>query len=502
LAVRLSLGASRRRLIQQLVVEGILLAATGDHLGGGLSAVILRGLARIAPDGTPFLTDMHMNARVLGATAAIGVIAAVLSSIMPAWSNSAVSLRGLREGAHGSGVSRRSARWRQGLVVTEIAAAVVLVTGAVLLVESFSRLSHVDPGVDLDHVLSAELSIPTAGYPTSAARATFVRSLITTLDADPAIKQASLASFVPAGGGGLDLLRVFLAEGRPEPPQGTDVPAQWTVVTPDYFATVGTRVLEGRAFTDDDRAEARPVIIVSASFARAMFPGQSALSQRVRSWRDENLYREIVGVVNDVKYRGLADRDRSVVYVPHGQSGWGAMIVLARARRGDPAFLAGPIRKAVNAMDPTLAVSRVQSLADAAARSVADRRYATLLLSILAVVALGLAGLGIYGVMSHTFALRRREMGIRLALGASRRHLYALVLRHGVTLAVIGLLVGIAAAAAATRLLASLLFQTPATETSAWLSMVGVVAGSTLLACLVPARRAAEADPTAALRAE
>jgi predicted permease len=503
LAVRVSLGASRRRLVEQLLVEGAVLAAAGAVLGCGLSALTLRALALIAPDGTPFLVDMHMNARVLGATVVIGAVAAVLSSVMPAWSNSAVGLGvSLRDGAAGSGTARGSSRWRHGLVIAEIAAAVILLTSAALLIQSFNRLSHVDPGVEVDHVLSAALSIPSARYPTDAARATFVRALVTQLDADPAIERAALTSYVPAGGGGFGLGRVFLAEGRPEPPQASDVPAQWTVVTPDYFATVGMHVTEGRPFTEQDGATARPVIIVSASFARAMFPGQSAIGRRVRSWRDENVLREIVGVVNDVKYSGLADRDRSVVYVPHRQNSWGALLVVVRARRGDPSALAGPVRAAVRTLDPTLAVSSLRSLADSARRSVADRRYATLLLSILAAVALGLSALGIYGVMSHAFALRRREMGIRLALGAGRGHVYALVLRHGLALAVTGLGIGIAGAAAATRLLDSLLFNTPATDRSAWLGMVAVVTGVATLACLLPARRAASADPTASLRAE
>jgi putative ABC transport system permease protein len=503
LAVRLSLGASRSRLVQQLVVEGVVLAAAGAVLGCGLSAVLLRALALIAPDGTPFLADMHMNARVLGATVMIGALAAVLSSVMPAWSNSAVRLGGtLRDGTAGSGTARGSSRWRHGLVIAEIAAAVVLLTSAALLIQSFNRLSRVDPGVDLDHVLSAELSIPSTRYPTDAARATFVRTLVTALDADPAIERAALSSYVPAGGGGFGLGRVFLAEGRPEPPQAGDVPAQWTVVTPDYFATIGMQVQEGRPFTEQDLATTRPVIIVSASFARTMFPGQSAIGQRVRSWRDENRLREVVGVVNDVKYSGLADRDRSVVYVPHSQNSWGALLVVVRARRGDPSALAAPVRAAVRRLDPTLAVSSLRSLADSARRSVADRRYATLLLSILAAVALGLSALGIYGVMSHAFALRRREMGIRLALGASRGHVYALVLRHGLALAVAGVGLGVGLAAGATRLLASLLFKTPATDLSAWLGMVTVVAVAATLACLIPARRAASTDPTASLRAE
>lgn len=503
LALRVSLGASRRRLVQQLLLEGVLLAAAGAAVGAGLAVLILKGLAVIAPDGTPFLDQMHMNGRVLAANVFIGGVAALLSSLVPAWSNSAVRLGGaLRDGTAGSGASRGAARLRHGLVIAEIAAAVVLLTGAALLIRSFTRLSHVDPGVDLQHVLSARISIPAARYPNDAARATFVHALVARLDADPAIDRAALTSYVPAGGGGFGLGRVFLAEGRPEPPAGTDVQAQWNVVTPDYFSTVGIRVREGRAFTDQDGAASTPAMIVSSSFARAMFPGESPIGRRVRSWRDENLLREIVGVVDDVKVEGLADRERPLVYVPHTQNSWGGMLIVARARRGDPAALAAPVRKAVGALDPTLALSNVRSLADSARRSIADRRYATLLLTILAAVALGLSALGVYSVTSHVFALRRREMGIRLALGASRGHLYGLVLRHGLGLVSAGLVIGVASAALATDLVASLLFETQATDVPAWASMVGAVAASATLACLIPARRAARADPMAALRTD
>jgi putative ABC transport system permease protein len=503
LAVRLSLGASRRRLVQQLVLEGVVLAAAGAAVGSGLAVLILKGLALIAPDGTPFLDQMHMNGRVLAANVCIGGVAALLSSVVPAWSNSALRLgAALRDGTTGSGASRGASRLRHGLVIAEIAAAVVLLTGAALLIRSFNRLSHVDPGVDLAHVLSARISIPTARYASDAARVSFVQALVARLDADPAIDRAALTSYVPAGGGGFELGRVFLAEGRPAPPAGTDVPAWWNVVTPDYFSTVGIRVREGRAFSDHDSATTTPVIVVSSSFGRAMFPGESPIGRRVRSWRDENVLREIVGVVDDVKVEGLADRERPLVYVPHTQNSWGGLLLVARARRGDPAALAAPVRKAVGALDPTLALSDVRSLADSARRSIADRRYATLLLGILAAVALGLSALGIYSVTSHVFALRRREMGIRLALGASRGHLYGLVLRHGLVLVVVGLAIGVAGAALATHLVASLLFETQATDASAWASMVGAVAVAATLACLIPARRAAAADPTAALRAD
>jgi putative ABC transport system permease protein len=503
LAVRLSLGASRSRLIQQLATEGALLAGIGVAAGLALAVPIMKGLVAIAPDGTPFLDQVHLNLRVMAVAAASGLVAAIVSGLLPALSGSVVRLGAvLREGSAGSGVSRAAIRLRHGLVVAEVAAAVVLVTGAALLVRSFDRLSHVDAGVTLDRVISGRLSIPTARYTDAGKRSDFARRIVDALDADPAVESAAITSFVPAGGGGFNLGRAFLAEGRPEPPAGADVPAQWNVITPDYFRTVGIPVLAGRPFDARDTATSTPVMIVGESFAKRMFAGESPLGRRVRSWRDENVYREVVGVVADVKYTGLADRGNPLIYVPHPQDSWGSVLIVARARQGDPAALAPVLRRVVNGLDPNMAVAETRSLAESARRSVASQRYAMLLLTLLAVIALGLSALGIYGVTSHVFALRHREMGIRLALGASRNDLYRLVLTHGVGLAAIGLGLGVVGSIAATTVVQSLLFATSPADAMAWTAMVVVVLGSSCVASLLPARRAAGADPTGALRAE
>jgi predicted permease len=378
----------------------------------------------------------------------------------------------------------------------------VLLTTAALLIRSFGRLVHVDPGVSVDRVVSGRLSIPSARYKDDESRSRFVQAIADRLEARPDVESAALTSFVPVGGGGFGLGRVFLAEGRPQPPAGPDVGAQWNVVTPDYFRTLGIPLKAGRVFNDRDTATSPPVIIVSASFVRKMFPDQSPLGQRIRSWRDENLYREIVGVVDDVKYTGLSEREVPLIYVPHTQNSWGAMLVVARARQGDPSALGPGIRRTIGELDPALAVADIRTLRQSADRSIAGQRYAMLLLSVLAATALGLAVLGIYGVTSYVFALRRRELGIRLALGATRANLYALVFRHGLGLTAAGLVIGAAGSAAATRLMKDLLFDTAPTDVVSWAAMVGTIGVAALVACLLPARRAATAAPTSALRAE
>jgi putative ABC transport system permease protein len=502
-ALRLSLGASRSRLVQQLVVESLLVTAAGAVVAAALAVPAMRGLVAMAPEGTPFLDTIHLNPRMLAATALASLVAVLISGLLPALSTSVVRLGdALRDGTGGSGVSRRSARLRSLLVVGEVAATVVLLTTAALLIRSFGRLVHVDPGVSVDRVVSGRLSIPSARYKDDESRSRFVQAIADRLEARPDVEWAALTSFVPVGGGGFGLGRVFLAEGRPQPPAGPDVGAQWNVVTPDYFRTLGIPLKAGRVFNDRDTATSPPVIIVSASFVRKMFPDQSPLGQRIRSWRDENLYREIVGVVDDVKYTGLSEREVPLIYVPHTQNSWGAMLVVARARQGDPSALGPGIRRTIGELDPALAVADIRTLRQSADRSIAGQRYAMLLLSVLAATALGLAVLGIYGVTSYVFALRRRELGIRLALGATRANLYALVFRHGLGLTAAGLVIGAAGSAAATRLMKDLLFDTAPTDVVSWAAMVGTIGVAALVACLLPARRAATAAPTSALRAE
>ena len=502
-AVRLALDASRRGLIQQLLVESALLCTMAAACGIALALLFTRGVVAIAPAGTPFLGDVALSGRVLVFALVMTTVAAILSGLAPAISSSAIRpTAALRDGSAGAGVFRRTSRLRNLLVVAEIAAAVILVSGAALLMRSFERLSRVDPGVSVDRVVTGRISIPAARYPTPDERARFASSVAAELARPAEVESAALGSYVPAGAGGAALGRVFLAEGRPEPPIGPDVGAQWITVTPDYFRTLGIRLLEGRAFEPRDTADTTPVIIVSRRFAARMFPDEPAIGRRIRSWRDENRLREIVGVVDDVPYAGLADRERDAIYVPHAQDSGGNLLVIARSRSRDAAALGSALRRAVQAVDKDVAVAEVRPLAAAASLSIAAQRYSTLLLTILAGVALTLSALGIYGVVNHVFTLRRREMGIRLALGATRADLHRLVFRQGFALMAGGLLLGLAGAAATARWIRTLLFDTAPTDPAAWLGMILVVVLSTALACLLPARRAAAADPTVTLRAD
>ena len=501
LSVRLALGAGRWRLVRQLGVESLLLAAAGGTAGIALAYWMVRGLKTIAPADTPFINDLAIDPRVLAVTMAVTLLAVVLSGLLPAAASARVPLgSALKDGSAGAGTSRRVQLLRHALVVAEVAGAVVLLVAASLLLRSFWRVQHIDPGFDADRVLAGRISLPRR-YATDAQSEAFFRTLVDRLSQAPGVEAAGVTSFVPAGGGGFGLGRVFLLEGWVEPPAGPDISAQWNTVSPDYFRTMGIPILRGRAFTPADQSITTPVAIVSRSFAEAMFGSADPLGKRVRSWRDENIYREIVGIVDEVRYTGLVEREVSKqFYVPHSQNSWSLMNIVVRSTGAPPAGLESTLRNAVSAIDPELALSNVSSLDAIARDSVANERYTTLLVSLLAATALALGALGIYGVINHAVSMRKRELGLRAALGAPPRHLYGLVLWQGFWLTAVGLGIGVAGAMAAARALESILYDTPWGDPLAYVATavtILVVAG---LACLGPVRRAAKSDPLTVLR--
>ena len=501
-AVRLSLGASRSRLVQQLVVESLLVTAAGALVGAALAVPAMRGLVAMAPDGAPFLDTIHLNPRMLTATALASLVAVLISGLLPALSTSVVRLGdALRDGTGGSGVSRRSARLRSLLVVGEVAATVVLLTTAALFIRSFGRLVHVDPGVSVDRVVSGRLSIPSARYKDDASRSRFVQAIADRLEAVPDVESAALTSFVPVGGGGFGLGRVFLAEGRPAPPadrRRRAVERRHTRLLSNARHPVEDRARLQRPGHRDEPAcdhrvgELRAKDVPGPVADRTAHPVVARRESLPRDRRGRRR-REVHGAVR---------REVPLIYVPHTQNSWGAMLVVARARQGDPAALGPVIRRTVAELDPALAVAEIRTLRQSADRSIAAQRYAMLLLSVLAATALGLAVLGIYGVTSYVFALRRRELGIRLALGATRANLYALVFRHGLGLTAVGLVIG--AAGLGGRDAPD---EGPALQYGAdGRRLVGRDGRDDrrrgARACLLPARRAATAAPTSALRAE
>jgi predicted permease len=503
LGVRIALGASRWRLVRQLAVEGLVVATAGAGAAVALGAWMIQGLRAMAPPETPFLAGVGLDGRVLAGTAAMAAIALFVSGLLPALTSTRIQpAPAVRDGSPAAGTSRRVRILRHGLVVAEVAGAVVLLVGAALLLRSFWRLNQVDPGVDVDRVLTARIALPQGPrYNSGETYVQFFQTLTDRLTAVPGVELAAATSYVPIGGGGIGLGRVFLAEGRPEPPGGPDVGAQWNVVTPEYFRAIGIPLLSGRTFTREDTSTSTPVVIVSRGFAAQMFGADNPLGRRVRSWRDENVLREIVGVVDDVRYFELGERRVSrQVYVPHAQNTWGLMNVVVRSNGAPPRGLESALRREAAALDPDVALSNVASLDEVASRSAAGQRYSALLITLLALTALGLGGIGIYGVVSHAVTMRTQELGLRAALGASPGHLSRLVFGQSLWLTGVGLALGLAGALATGRALDRLLYETEPRDPAAYSVTIVVIAAAALLACVGPARRAARVDPLAALR--
>ena len=500
IAVRRALGAPRARIFRQLLTESVLLAALGAIFGILLAFWGVRGLVASLPANVPRVDEIRVDGVVLAFTGALAVFTGLLFGIAPAWKISSGGVQGaLREEGRGT-VGPAHHRLRNTLVVAEIALALILLVGAGLLVRSFVRVLAADSGFRADGVLTASLPLPQSRFPEDAKRAAFVRDVVERMKAIPGVEVASAA--LPLLGGWQSS---FTLEGRPEPPPGQLPSADITRVTPDYFKAMGVRVQEGRVFTDHDTAEAPLVAVVDETFVRAHYPGDTAIGKRFRFGSSRGpqdgpvKWMEIVGVVSHVKNYGVDQESRVEVYLPFYQSPIGNVTLVARART-DATALAASVRQSVKAVDPDVPVYAVRTLAEIVSDRTAQRRLAVMLITVFAAVALLLAAVGIYGVMSYAVAQRTQEIGIRMALGAERRDILRMVLRHGSLMAVTGIGLGLMVALGLARLITSLLFQVSATDPPTFSVVPVVLIAVALLACYIPARRATRVDPLVALR--
>jgi putative ABC transport system permease protein len=502
MAIRMALGSGRARLVRQMLTESLLLALAGGGVGLMLALWGVDLLTSLAPRDLALINEVSVDGRVLAFTLAVSLVTAVVFGLLPALQASKLNLtESLKEASRGATASRRSSRTRSALVIAEVMLSVVLLVGAGLLVRSFMRLQEVDPGFKVDNLVKMSINAATARYPERPAVAAFYENVVERVKAMPGIESAAVSSAVPLGGGGFYLGRVFLIEGHPEPPGGPDHPAQWNVIGPGYFNTMGMTLLEGRDFDNRDTADSNKVIIINQTLARQMFPDQSPLGKRIRSWRDENQLREIVGVVQDVRYYGQDDELRGLVYVPHAQDSWRSMVLSVRTT-ADPSGMINALRERIWSVDKNMAIAQLKTMREVLDESMASRRFSMLLLVGFAATAMLLAAVGLYGVLSYSIAQRRQEIGLRMALGAGRGDVVKLVVVYGARLMLVGLALGLAAAFALTRLMGSLLYEVSASDpmTFAAISLVLVVVG--LAAILVPALRATRVDPIVALRYE
>ena len=503
LSIRLALGAMRMRLIRQLLTESVVLALVGAVFGLFLAYLGSRLHAASIPDfiaeSNPGIKDVHMNATVLGFTLLISVLTGIIFGVLPAFILTKGNLNlTLKEGGRSSSGSSRH-RTHNGLVITEIAIALVLLIGAGLLVRSYVRLQEVNPGFDTSNTVVVDVSPLQARYSDGAKVATLYRQVLERVKTLPGVKEAGAISFLPLGGGGSS--RTFVVEGRPAPAPGEEPYMNFRVVSPKYFAAQDMRLAQGRDFTDQD-VEGVPSAVVSESLARQFWPKEDPLGKRF-TVEGEKDPRQVIGVVSDVNDWDLANKSKLYVYVPYLlQKPRLAMTLVVRTNTSDPLSLAGPIREQVLAVDPDQPVYNIKTMD----RVVGDTRWPQRInmgsLGILAIISLMLAAIGIYGLISYSVTERTHEIGIRMALGAGRREILKLMLRQGGFLLVIGLIIGLVGAAALTRIMSSLLFGVSATDpiifaaTSLLLTMV------VMLSSYIPGRRAARVDPMIALRNE
>jgi putative ABC transport system permease protein len=500
LAVRRALGAGRGRLARQLLSEGLALAVLAAVAGLAIGVWGRDALVALAPEGIPRLDHVALSPTVLGVAAGITILTGLALGLVPLVRAGAPDLQGALRGGGRAGTERGGRRLRDGLVLAEVALAVLLSVGAGLTLRSFTQLRRVDPGYRSEGVLTARVALDGNRYEEDPAIAAFYATLLERLRARPGVVDAAATARLPLDG--LWVGTSFALRDRPEPAPAERPVADIRVVTPRYFQTMRIPVRAGRDFAAGDRDGAPRVAVINETMARTYWPDGSALGRQVAvNIADPTYLATVVGVVGDVKHQGYRSTPRAMIYLAHEQLAVGTMSVALRTS-DDPTHLASMLRAEVTALDPGVPVYAVAPMTDLVARSMAADRFGTLLFTTFAALALLLAAVGTYGVVAYGVTRRLRELGIRVALGAARRRILALVVRDGMRPVVVGVGVGLVAAFALTRLMRSLLFAVSATDPVTFLLSASVLLTAAVVACLVPARRAAGVDPVEVLRDE
>jgi putative ABC transport system permease protein len=502
IAVRVALGASRWRIVRQLLTESLLLALAGGGLGLLLAMWGLDLLIAAAPQNIPRLHEAALDPVVLAFTVGVSLLTGVVFGLAPALQATKTDFNeALKEGGRSGGEGLRQNRLRAVLVVAEVALSLVLLVGAGLLMQSFTRLLKVDPGFRPEHVLTADVVARSNSYPKPEQRAAFFQQVLQRIAQLPGVEAAGAVSPLPLGGN-FEAFS-FTIEGHPPAPRGEEPSADFRITSADYFRAMSIPVQRGRAFSERDNASAPPVVIVNETFARHFFAGEDPLGRRmVVGTGAEDRPREIVGVVGDVRHAGLDAETTPEMYVPYLQESAGRLTIVTRARAGDAGAIAASVRQSVREVDKDQPVYNVRPMTQLLADSVARRRFNMLLLGLFAAVALLLAALGLYGVMAYSVTRRTHELGIRIALGAQTRDVLRLVVRQGMALVAVGLVIGVCAALVVTRLIRTLLFGVSNVDPLTYAGVALLLLVVTLVACLVPARRATKVDPMVALRYE
>ena len=504
IAIRGALGAARSRLLRQLLLEGVLLSLLGTAAGVLIGRVGVDLILKLIPQQIPRLDQIQLDWRMFGFTLALSLVTCLVFGLVPAWQASRADLHGaLEQSGRGSTPGRQ--RFRQLLVVFQTSMAVMLVIGAGLLIKSFWRLQRVDPGFKAERVIALGLTLPASKYNEPRQINSFYNQLLERVAAVPGVQAATIAYDHPLEANWVDSFRI---EGRPDPRPGEGLSANFNPVGPDYFNTVGARIISGRSFTAQDDQDHPGVAIVNEAFVRQYFSNDNAIGQRIkpsppaRIWQNQRFTSfEIVGVVRNVKSSGLNAETDPAYYLPASQAPLQDMTILVRTS-GDPVAVVPSLRQAVWSIDPNQPIATVKTMEQIVSDSMAQPRLNMAVMALFGGLALILAAVGLYGLLSYSVTQRTKEMGIRMALGAQVNDVLGLVVKQGMALALVGEAIGLAGAFALTRLMRGLLFGVTPTDATTFIAVAGVLTTIALLACYLPARRATKVDPLNALRYE
>jgi putative ABC transport system permease protein len=498
-ALRLAIGAGRIAIVRQLLIESVVLALVGGAAGVLLAFWGVEGLVALSPAGTPRIDEVAVDGRIFGFALLLSAATGVLFGLVPALHLSRPDLaRTLREGGpRASGVRRRV---RNALVVSEMAIALTLLAGAGLLMKSFLRLQAVDPGYRPENVLTVNMLLPRLSYPEVPQFTAFYDELLGRLRRRPGVVTVGATSILPLSGNNSDV--GFLIEGRPLPADRTEAPVAWyRQVTEDYFAAIGMRIVRGRGFTERDRADAPPVVVINETMARRYWPNEDPIGKRINERGPDDPWVSIVGIVADSRHNGIDQAPLVEMYLPFQQRPARVMTLVLRTT-GDPLTLVPAVREEVRATDPELPLGVTSSMEQLVSDAVALPRLYLSFFAFFATVALLLASIGIYGVTAHAVSQRTQEIGIRMALGAQSADVVRMMVRQTMMLVGLGLVVGLALAFALSDTLTTLLFELSPTDPSTYALIAALLALVAFVATWLPARRATRVDPIVTLRVE
>jgi predicted permease len=510
LAVRAALGGGRLRLANQLLVDSTLISLAGGALGVAVAAWLLRVLVAMAPDGTPRITDVHLDGTAMLFALCASAVCGIVFGALPAFQASGVGGQHALVRGRATGFAARSHRLRRGLMVVETALALVLLAGAGLMMRTLQQLTRVETGIRPDHLLTTRIQLAGEQY-TVPRRVTFYADLLSRLRALPGATNAALTLSLPIDGSNWN--SIFIVGDKPVPERAKLPSAAFTPVSTAYFETMGMRLVRGRLFDATESPDSPKTIIVNETLARQLWPGENPIGKRLKQGWPETPdrptkpgayfapWREVVGVVSDVKFNGVTSETPLQAYLPLVHESARSVAIVMRTEL-DPASLVPSVEGVGRDLDKNIPLVQTRTMDQVLDTSIARERVSMIIFVVFAIVALTLASVGLYGVVAHGVTERTHEIGVRMALGAEARHVLGLVVRQGLSMALVGTAIGVAAAIALSRWIQGLLFGVTATDPMTFAAVVATLLAVAFIACYVPAWRATRVDPTTALRAE